>query len=154
LLLHLARSPTLPEPFGASVARTICDALERSLTNARSRGVDRVEALVKSLLRPIEKGQLQTGLLQYQLLTAAAGSLAWAQETQADIAVLVIHEFITSKNRAAYERFAERLAGNNGSLCRSGRVLWPVRGAWQAAVRAPCSTIDREDHDRPPQEAS
>lgn len=119
------------EPFGGSVARTICDALERSLSNARSRGVERGQALVRALLRPIEKGQMQTGLLQYQLLTAAAGSLAWARETQADIAVLVIHEFITSKtrdsyhvsNHAAYERFAERLGGNDASLCRSGHVL-------------------------------
>jgi hypothetical protein len=119
------------EPFGASVARTICDALERSITNPRSRGVERVQALVQSLLKPIQKGQLQTGLLRYQLLTAAAGSLAWARETQCELAVLVIHEFRTSKtrdgnsvsNQADYERFAERLAGDDSSLCRSGHVF-------------------------------
>jgi Domain of unknown function (DUF6946) len=117
------------ETFGPTVARTICDALERSLTNPRSRGVARVEALARALLRP--RRQLQTGLLRYQLLTATAGSLAWAQQQQADIAVWVIHEFVSSKtnhashvsNHAAYERFAERLVGNDETLCRSGPEL-------------------------------
>jgi hypothetical protein len=119
------------EPFGASVARTICDALERSLTNPKSRGVARVEALVQSLLRPREKAQLQTGLLRYQLFTAVAGSLAWAQQQQADIAVLVVHEFRTDKthpsahvsNDASSRRFVERLAGTARNLCVDGPVL-------------------------------
>ena len=37
------------------------------------------------------------GALRYQLLTAVAGSIAYASAEAADIAVLVIHEFETTK---------------------------------------------------------
>jgi hypothetical protein len=111
------------ETFGASVARTICDALERSLTNPRSGGVARVESLVRAVLQPKDDDQPQLGLLRYQLLTAAAGSLAWAQQLHAEIAVLVVHEFVTDKTHASkhvsndvdFRSFVARVAGSRGT---------------------------------------
>jgi hypothetical protein len=119
------------ETFGASVARTMCDALERSLTNSRSRGIARVETLVRALLRPRAGTQLQTGLLRYQLLTAVAGSLAWAEQQHADIAVLIVHEFITNQthpsrhvsNEADFNCFLARLASGGSTPGAEGPVL-------------------------------
>ena len=49
-------------------------------------------------------------LLRYQLLTAVAGSLAWARQLEAPRAVLVIHEFHTSQTSA------RKLQGNAQDL--------------------------------------
>lgn len=107
------------EPFGATVAETVCDALERRVENPRSRGVERVTDLVSALLPPHTKGLPHVDGLYYQLLTATAGTLAYAIEKSASLAVLVIHEFITDKtkdelhdrNSAAYGDFLCRLRG-------------------------------------------
>jgi hypothetical protein len=44
------------EPFGSTVAGTICAALERRIENPRSRGVERVTDLVSALLPPYANG--------------------------------------------------------------------------------------------------
>jgi hypothetical protein len=106
------------ESFGTTVAKTISDALERSIRNPRSHGIRRVEDLVRSLMPAREKGDPHVGDLRYQLLTAAAGSLAYAAKEGADSAVLVVHEFVTdltrdvlhSKNAAAFRAFVHRLS--------------------------------------------
>lgn len=107
------------EPFGATVAETIAEALERGIQNAESQGVKRVEDLVRALLPPRRKGQPHVGGLRYQLLTAAAGTLAYAVEQGATTAVLVVHEFITDKtsdnrhteNAEDFRAFLYRLGG-------------------------------------------
>ena len=107
------------EPFGATVAQTMTEALERLITNPGSHGVMRVADLVQSILPVRGKGQAKAGELRYQLLTAVAGSLAYARETGASISVLVIHEFVTNKTRDTsrakneedYRAFVHRLAG-------------------------------------------
>jgi hypothetical protein len=62
------------EPFGATVAETIADALERGLENPRSQGVARVVDIVRALVPPRGKGHPHVGALRYQLLTATAGT--------------------------------------------------------------------------------
>jgi hypothetical protein len=107
------------EPFGDSVADTLAGAIERGVRNPRSQGVRRVEALARALFHAREKGQASIGALRYQLLTAAAGSLAYAHHHGAAVAVLVIHEFVTSKTSAAkhqrngadLQAFLQRLGG-------------------------------------------
>jgi len=107
------------EPFGATVALTTTDALERLITNPGSHGVKRVADLVQAILPVRGQGQPKVGALRYQLLTAVAGSLAYARETGASIAVLVIHEFVTDKTRDTrhaknghdYRAFLHRLTG-------------------------------------------
>lgn len=102
------------------MADTTADALERSIENERSGGVDRVRDLVRGLLRPRAKGLLpHLGGLRYQLLTAAAGTLAFAISNHATCGVLVIHEFVTTRttperqaqNARDYRTFLHRLGG-------------------------------------------
>lgn len=108
------------EPFGATVGQTVADALERAIENPRSRGVRRLEDLVRALLPPRSKGRPHVCDLRYQLLTAVAGTLAYAAMEGASLAVLIVHEFITDKtsdkrhaeNAADYERFLQRFASN------------------------------------------
>jgi len=107
------------EPFGATVTQTMVDALEQLIRHPGSQGVERVADLVRSLLPPHVKGQPKAGALRYQLLTAVAGSLAYARQTGASIAVMVIHEFLTDKTRDSkhakneqdYRAFVNRLTG-------------------------------------------
>ncbi|HEY3383474.1 MAG TPA: hypothetical protein VGK32_17030 [Vicinamibacterales bacterium] len=107
------------EPFGATVAQTMTDALERLITTPASHGVMRVADLVQAILPVRGKDQPKVGDLRYQLLTAVAGSLAYARENQADLAVLIIHQFVTSKTRDTkhakneqdYRAFVNRLTG-------------------------------------------
>ena len=109
------------EPFGASVAQTMAAALERLLQNPQSRGVRRVEDLVRALLTHHATGLPPVGELRYQLLTAAAGTLAYAIAEGADTAVLVVHEFLTDKtkdhlhdrNAEDYRAFLRRLGGED-----------------------------------------
>jgi hypothetical protein len=89
------------EPFGATVAETAADALERSIENSRSKGLQRGGDLVGALFHPRTNGAPQMGSLRYQLLTVAAGSLAFAVREQASSAILIVHEFVTDKTNDA-----------------------------------------------------
>lgn len=107
------------EPYGATIAKTMRDALERKISNPRSRGVERIADLVAALLPPWAKGAPKLDGLYYQLLTATAGSIGYAIEQSAPVAVLIVHEFMTSKtkdpkhdlNNRAYSAFIHRLRG-------------------------------------------
>lgn len=85
------------EPFGETVSATLAAALERLID---------------------QKGQPRVGDLRYQLLTAVAGTLAFADAEGASIAVLVVHEFVTAKTNATnhlqnggdYNELLERLS--------------------------------------------
>jgi hypothetical protein len=81
------------EPFGATVADTFADCLERLVENPRSGGVSRIFGLAQALFRTLRKPQSVVADLRYQLLTAVAGTLAHAEFIGAKQAVLVIHEF-------------------------------------------------------------
>lgn len=96
------------EPFGATIGQTLADALERAIENPRSRGVRRVEDLVRALLPPRSKGLPHVCDLRYQLLTAVAGTLAYAAMEGASLAVLIVHEFLTDKT--SDKRHAENAA--------------------------------------------
>ena len=85
------------EPFGGTVADTLSDAVERLIETPRSRGIQRIQDLTRALFGVRLKKQPKVGALRYQLLTAVAGSLAYAIANDADTAVLVIHEFRTCK---------------------------------------------------------
>lgn len=107
------------EPFAATVASTFSTAVERGLGFPRSRGVQRIEHLGQALFSRRLKGQPSVGNLRYQLLTAVAGTLAFAREQHAAIAVLVVHEFVTDKtsderhfeNAKDFAAFLHRLGG-------------------------------------------
>ena len=107
------------EPFGGTVTDTLDQALERLIANENSRGVRRVEDLVRRIVPARQKGLPTVGSLRYQLLTAVAGTLAYAETEQADLALLLIHEFVTdattddrhAENDADLRRFLHRLSG-------------------------------------------
>lgn len=125
------------EPFGATVGKTIADALERAAQNPESRGVRRVEDLVRALLGPRDAGHTPISELRYQLLTATAGTLAYAINERADTAVLVVQEFVTNKtkdplharNAEDYLAFLSRLGitevVNHGMLSLAGPFSIP-----------------------------
>ena len=122
------------EPFGATVAQTVADALERAILNPKSRGVRRVEDLVRGLLPSRTKGLPHLGVLRYQLLTAAAGTLAYAAMEGAALAVLIVHEFVTdktsdkrhAKNAEDYNRFLHRFTGKAISSDAAHGLVGPV----------------------------
>lgn len=105
------------EPFGETVASTFASALERAIASAASGGVRRIEELAKALFTAADKGQPDVADLRYQLLTATAGTLAFADQHRADVAVLLVHEFVTElttderhrRNAADYALFLQRL---------------------------------------------
>jgi hypothetical protein len=121
------------EPYGATIAKTACDAFERRIVNPRSQGVERIVDLITSLLPPWEKGCPHVEGLYYQLLTATAGSIAYARIHGAAIAVMIIHEFRTEKtddalhgrNEEAYSAFLHRIRGSAPSQDELGSLLGP-----------------------------
>ena len=77
-------------------------------------------------------------LLRYQLLTAVAGSLAWARQLEAPLAVLVIHEFQTSADlrpKPSKECSGPRTVRHEAHGWRSARAL-PV-GSLVGPIRVP-----------------
>ncbi len=117
------------EPFGATVLDSIGDALERRIESTASQGVQRAVDLVQSLFYPRTRGLSKVGALRYQLLTAVAGTLAYAADVGASVAVFVVHEFVTNKtkddrhrrNAEDYWAFIQRLAGK--AMSRDDSVL-------------------------------
>ncbi|MCD6733424.1 MAG: hypothetical protein LT103_07505 [Burkholderiaceae bacterium] len=123
------------EPFDQLVADTLADALDRILERGRGGGVDRVRDLATSLLNPPARGLPPLRLLRYQLLTAVAGSLAWARQLEAPRAVLVIHEFQTSqtstrelqRNAQDLDLFVTRLTAGTLRGLAVGSLVGPIR---------------------------
>lgn len=121
------------EPFGATVVQTLADAIERGIENPRSRGVNRVDDLVRALLPVRSKGLPHVRDLRYQLLTAVAGTLAYAAAERASVAVLIVHEFLTDQtndsrhaaNAADFDRFLHRLAGGGTFRDQATPLLGP-----------------------------
>jgi hypothetical protein len=83
------------ETFGGTVAETVARATERLDSNPRSKGMLRIERLVRGLfgLDPEEIASILR--LRYQLLTATAAALADSARTGSPRAVVFIHEFVT-----------------------------------------------------------
>jgi hypothetical protein len=123
------------EPFGETVAETISAAVERGIENPRSRGLLRVEQLSRSLFAKREGQQPKVVDLRYQLLTAVAGTIAFADRHKADVAVLVVHEFETDqtsdtahrKNAEDYRRFVERLSGLGQAVGNASTLSGPFQ---------------------------
>lgn len=106
------------EPFGDTVEGTLAAAVERWTKNERSQGIGRMMDLLQALLPPSPDGLPHAKLLRYQLLTAAAGSLAYAAANNALAAVMVVHEFVTARTQP--ELHAKNDADYNAFLLRLG----------------------------------
>lgn len=122
------------ETFGPTVGEALAHAVERAVGNPRSRGAERVVGLARAIFRPAEKGQPSVADLRYQLLTALAGSLAYAREVGASTAVLVVHEFVT--DQTSDERHAANARDLDAFLRRVG-ITPAEHGVLHGPVRAP-----------------
>lgn len=121
------------EPYGLTIAKTSSAAHVRRITNPLSKGIERITDLIAALLPPGATEQSCVDDLYYQLLTATAGTLAYAVEHSAPVGVLVIHEFITDKtkdalharNAEAYQDFIQRLRGDPVSQAELHGLIGP-----------------------------
>jgi hypothetical protein len=82
------------ESFGQRVAAAIRAAEKRRARGESSNGDERARDLAEALLGPGASGDPAVAALRYQLLTATAGALAFARHRGAEVAVLVVHEFV------------------------------------------------------------
>jgi len=122
------------ETFDKPIANVLADARKRLLTNPRSGGVARVEDLVASLL-PVATGSTSLdATLRYQLFTAAAGALAFAEQNRMDRAVLYVQEFVTPKttdenhraNGDDLNRWLYRVSSGAHSHIADRQLLGPI----------------------------
>jgi hypothetical protein len=123
------------EPFGETVAETLAAALERLDRNPNSRGIRRIEYLIKALFTAHVQGMPKLIDIRYQLMTAAAGTLAYALQNSASRAVLIVHEFVTTKtqderhaiNGADYSAFLYRLSREKALADNPAGLLGPFK---------------------------
>lgn len=124
------------EPFGDPVSTVLADAVDRVL-EGRSRGVQRVTELAESLLPPRREERAKRPALKklrYQLLTAAGGTVAFANQLGAKHAVFLIHEFVTDltvdrkhqRNAADLNLFIRRLTGGQVLELHAGELIGPL----------------------------
>lgn len=112
------------EPFDRPVGEVMRDAIERLAGAPKSGGVSRISDLVASLLPIAPAGAVAVADLRYQLLTAAAGALRYAEERGVTRAVLLIQEFVTAatedakhaSNQADLENWLHRVSAGR---CRA-----------------------------------
>ncbi len=101
------------EPFGPTVAERL-SAVEGEISNVPSRITNLSQAIFGSDVDKMIAG------LRYQLLHALAGTMIEAIRRQADLAVFIVHEFVTSQtsshlqanNGADLARFVSQLTGD------------------------------------------
>jgi hypothetical protein len=123
------------EPFDRPTERVLADALDARAHGENTNAIRRIEQLAAALLPPREPRGTRLGEIGYQLLTAAAGALAYAHEVKAFAAVLIIHEFVTDKsddrkhrrNEKALNAFVARLTNQSVKSLPAGTVLGPIR---------------------------
>lgn len=134
------------EPFDQPIAKVIEKARKRLATNPRSRGVARVEDLVASLLPPDTGSAERDAKLRYQLFTAAAGVLAYAEQNGIGRAVLYVQEFVTPKTHDVNHRvnsddlnaWLHRVSAGSHPSISDRQLVGPIRvpGAPLLAGRA------------------
>lgn len=121
------------EPFGETVADTLCAALERCLENTASNGLRRLEQLALAIMGPRDAGTPALKDIRYQLITACAGALCEAERKGCPRALMLVHEFLTSettddnhaRNAQDLGTFVKRLSRGAVSTAKSGEILGP-----------------------------
>ncbi len=123
------------EPFGDTIGGYLAKA--RLLTR-RTRAPQRIQSLVSMVFSPsASPDQDPWRGLRYQLLTAAAGAAIEAAHRNADIVVLVVHEFHTEHmnpdksaiNAADFRAFVSVLVGLPADDIEPGRIYGPAKVA-------------------------
>lgn len=122
------------EVFDNLVSTAISDSIETRIEKPRSRALNRIEDLSFSLFDKKLKGEAKVTALRYQLMTATAGTLAFAAEHGIKRAVLIIHEFITIKtsqrnldgNAEDLAKFYQRISHQTAGQFKSGHLYGPI----------------------------
>jgi hypothetical protein len=121
------------EPFGETVADALASAVDRYLANNRSNGVARIEQLAMAILGPRQTSDPALKKIRYQLLTASAGALCESERRGHSRALLLIHEFITTKtsdknhlrNTSDLRAFVTRLSHGAVTAVPTGSIQGP-----------------------------
>ena len=86
------------ETFGDQLADRYRSAQAARASNLRSRALDRIEALLDHF--HFSLAQPPVPQLRYQLFTVTAAALAEAQRRSSNRALVIVHEFVTSRTRS------------------------------------------------------
>jgi len=122
------------EPFSDTVKDILSAALERKIQSTSSNGIARVENLARCLFDQRTSGkEARVGDLRYQLLTAAAGVLCEAERKACSRALLLVHEFVTSRTQDELHKrnaddlrdFVRRLSRGTITDVKSGEIFGP-----------------------------
>jgi hypothetical protein len=107
----------------------------RTKLETRSGVPKRIDALLRILFGVTAKDRgVPWRSLRYQLLTAGAGSVLEARAAGADLAVFVVHVFVTDRanrrtkvprNQRHYEAFVRALIGDQDAQVEPGRLYGP-----------------------------
>ena len=122
------------EPFDLPVDQVLAHLVRTIAGDERTNGVARIQQLARSLLPPPEPGTSNLGALRYQLLTALAGAIAFANANDAARAVLVIHEFVNGRtdhtkhrgNTHDLDAFVARLTAGRTRSLQPGQLIGPI----------------------------
>ncbi len=112
------------EPFGnCSISEEIELAKQLLISKPKSKKLIRIDGLLKGLFgQSTVSVSEEIGELRYQLLTALAGTLAFAKKSEAHVAVMVIHVFRTDLTTK------KKIESNNEDYCRFLNVLGNICG--------------------------
>lgn len=129
------------EPFGTTFQQTVAASVERMVSGKPSNGLRQAEALARAILPPRRVGKAvpradwtpSLGPLRYQLFTAVAGTLTFAHQSSAELAVFIIHESVTDctrdedhkANALDLDAFVSRLSDGAIRGLRSGEIVGP-----------------------------
>jgi len=130
------------ETFGGTFEQSLAASVERIVSGKKSNSVYRAQELACALFPPRRSGKEaltskstpSLGSLRYQLLTAVAGTLAFAHQSCAQVAVFIVHEFVTDRtedrhhrvNTRDLEAFVTRLSDGAIREIRSGELVGPI----------------------------
>lgn len=122
------------ETFGATVADTMAEALERYLAKGRSNGLARVQRLAQTLLGPKSQGDPHLKAIRYQLLTACAGAVHEAERCSYSRALMLVHEFVTDEtddakhqdNAFDLNKFVSRMTHGSVASISAGEIVGPL----------------------------
>jgi uncharacterized protein DUF6946 len=122
------------EPFDRLVHEVLSDATDLMAHGGRTGISARVQDLASALLPTHRSATPRLGQLRYQLLTAVAGTLAYAQALKATKAVFIVHEFVTDRttdvqhdlNTADLNAFIARLTDGGYQALAPGQLLGPI----------------------------
>jgi hypothetical protein len=122
------------ESFGGALGAEIIAAASQWAFSERQTKLKRVQGLVAALLRRRQDGQAPLSELRYQLLTAIAGTWAFAAEQHAPVAVFVVHEFLPAgpdlpgvlENERDLNQVLARITRNRVTALKPGDLAGPL----------------------------